>query len=252
MIEIENVSHHHGHQQVLHDITLTVPKGGVTALVGPNGAGKSTLLSLMARLQTLQSGRISFDGLDVSKTRGEELARKLAILRQDTQLGARLTVRDLVGFGRFPHCRGRMRGEDHAAVDEALAAFQLEALEHRFLDQLSGGQRQRAMVAMSFAQAADYLLLDEPLNNLDMAFARGLMHQLRTLADEHGRTIIVVIHEINYASAHADRIIGMRDGRLVAQGTPPEIMEADTLEAIFGTQLRVQEVEGKRMALHYA
>lgn len=251
MIEIENVSHRHGATRVLHDVSLTIPKGGITALVGPNGAGKSTLLSLMARLQRLQAGYVRFDGLDVSTTPSDELARKLAILRQDTVVGTRVTVRDLVGFGRFPHNRGHMRAEDREIVADALAAFHLEPLAERYLDQLSGGQRQRAMVAMSFAQSADYLLLDEPLNNLDMPFARALMRQLRELADRHGRTIVIVVHEINYAATHADRIVGMRDGRLVAEGTPDEIVTEEALSAIFGTHIAIHEVDGRKLAVHY-
>jgi len=251
MIEIEHVSFHHGSAQILHDISLVIPKGGITALVGPNGAGKSTLLSLMARLQRLQAGRIRFDGLDVTTTPSDELARKLAILRQDTVIGTRVTVRDLVGFGRFPHNRGRMRAEDREIVDEALAAFHLTDLAGRYLDQLSGGQRQRAMVAMSFAQSADYLLLDEPLNNLDMPFARALMQQLRELADRFGRTVVIVVHEINYAAIHADRIVGMRDGRVVAEGAPDEVITEDTLSGIFGTRIAIRDIDGRRIALHY-
>jgi iron complex transport system ATP-binding protein len=251
MIEIEHVSHRIGRNPILRDISLAIPRGGVTALIGPNGAGKSTLLSLMARFLPLQAGRIAFDGLDVARTPSPELARKLAILRQETVLGTRLTVRDLVGFGRYPHCRGRPGPDDLAAIDAALGQFALTPLAGRFLDELSGGQRQRALLAMVFAQATDYLLLDEPLNNLDMAFARALMRHLRALADEHGRTIVVVLHEINYAAAWADRLVALRDGAVIAAGPPERILDPAILARVFDMEIEVARLNGRLVALHH-
>src|SRR5690606_37252820 len=147
MIEIESVSFSHGAAPILSDISLTIPGGGVTALVGPNGAGKSTLLALMARLLPLQAGRIAIGGRSVADTPGREMARHVAILRQDPNVSNRLRVRELVGFGRFPHSRGRLTRQDEALIDEALARFELGDLAGRFTDTLSGGQRQRAMIA---------------------------------------------------------------------------------------------------------
>ena len=251
MIEIDGVGYGYGAVPVLRDVSLRLPKGGVTALIGPNGAGKSTLLSLMARLLPLQAGRISFDGLDVGRTPSAALALKLAVLRQETVLGTRLTVRDLVAFGRYPHCHGRPGEEDRAAVAAALAAFELDGLADRFLDELSGGQRQRAFVAMTFAQATDYLLLDEPLNNLDITFSRALMRRLRRLADEHGRTVVVVLHDINYAAAWADRIVGLKDGALVASGPTEEVFRPEVLGAIYGVPIAVSRHEGRLTALYH-
>ncbi|MBP7000708.1 ABC transporter ATP-binding protein [Amaricoccus sp.] len=251
MIEIEGVSHAIGRRPILRDVTLAIPRGGVTALIGPNGAGKSTLLSLIARLIPLRTGRITVDGLDVTRTPSRDLALKLAALRQDTSIATRLTVRDLVGFGRYPRSRGRPGPADAAAVAEALARFELDSLAGRFLDELSGGQRQRALVAMTFAQETDYILLDEPLNNLDMVFARSLMRRLRDLADDHGRTIVVVVHEINYAAAWADRIVALREGRVVGIGPPDEMIAPGPLRAAFGADIEVAEVAGRRVALHH-
>lgn len=252
MIEIDNVSFRHGVAPVLQDVTLSLPKGGLTALVGPNGAGKSTLFSLMARLLKLQSGAIRFDGMDVATTTSMELARKIAILRQDTHVTARLTVRDLIGFGRFPHHRGRPGPDDEEMIEKGLELFELSGLSERYIDELSGGQRQRALVAMAYVQDTDYLLLDEPLNNLDMHFARTLMKQLRHLADRYRKTIVVVLHDINYAAAYADRIVALKDGRLSAQGTPEEIMTADCLGALFDMEIVIETVRGRRIALHHA
>lgn len=250
MIRIENVSFKHRATPILTDVSLDIPKGGVVALIGPNGAGKSSLLSLVARLQPLQAGVIEIDGLPVNTTPGRDLARVIAILRQDTTVASRLRVRELVGFGRFPHGRGRLAGKDHAIIDAALAQFDLTDLADRFIETLSGGQRQRALVAMAFAQGTDYLLLDEPLNNLDMYYSRALMRSLRTVAGEKGKTVVIVLHDINQASAHADRIVAMKNGRIVADGTPSDILTPDTLEAVFGFRMRVESIEGKPFVLH--
>lgn len=251
MIKIDRVSLTLGGAPILTDISLMIPKGGVTALVGPNGAGKSSLLSLIARLQPLHSGTITVDGLPVATTPGPVLARVLAILRQETGLVSRLTVRDLVGFGRFPHNRGRLTAADQATIAEALAQFDLTGLADRQLETLSGGQRQRAFVAMVFCQGTDYLLLDEPLNNLDMFYGRQMMQLLRRIADSHGRTILIVVHDINYAAAYADRIIAMKAGRLIADGPPVAILTPDRLEAIFGYRMGVATLDGSPYVRHH-
>jgi iron complex transport system ATP-binding protein len=250
MIRIDKVSFKYRTSPILQDITLTIPKGGVIALIGPNGAGKSSLLSLVARLQPLQDGLIEVDGLPVHTTPSRDLAKIIAILRQDTAVTSRLRVRELIGFGRFPHGRGRLTDADRAVVDAALERFDLVGLADRFIDTLSGGQRQRALVAMVFAQDTDYLLLDEPLNNLDMHYARELMRSLRAIADHAGKTVVIVLHDINQASADADRIVAMKAGRIVADGAPGDILTPDMLEVIFGFRMRVETIEGKPFVLH--
>lgn len=251
MIRIENVSLSYRDVPILRDITLSLDRGGIIALVGPNGAGKSTLFSLMARLQPLQSGRITIDDLPVDRTPSRQLAQRLAILRQDGAVASRLTVRELVSFGRFPHHQGRPGVDDLALVHAALEQFELQALSERFIDTLSGGQRQRAMVAMTFCQGTDYLLLDEPLNNLDMFHARQLMRSLRAIANERQRTAIIVLHDINQAAAYADRIVAMRDGRVIADGTPNAVLTEDNLEAIFGYRMQIAQMGGKPFVLHH-
>ncbi|HRO14380.1 MAG TPA: ATP-binding cassette domain-containing protein, partial [Paracoccus sp. (in: a-proteobacteria)] len=181
MIRIEGVTHRIGPAPILHDIDLTLPRGKLIALIGPNGAGKSTLLRLVARLEPLQAGRITVDGLDIATTAAEKLALTMAVMGQQTHIASRLRVAELVGFGRWPHHHGRPCRADREAVDRALAAFDLQPLAHRFLDEISGGQDQRAHLAMTFAQGTDWLLLDEPLNNLDVAHSRALMARLADL-----------------------------------------------------------------------
>lgn len=252
MIEIAGVSLALGGSRILDNVSLTVPKGGVTALVGPNGAGKSSLLSLIARLRPLQSGRITVDGLPVDTTPSRQLARIMAILRQDPGVASRLRVAELVGFGRFPHNRGRLTAKDREIIAASLEQFDLSDLALRFIDTLSGGQRQRALVAMTFCQGTDYILLDEPLNNLDMFHARNLMRTLRRIADEHGKTVLIVLHDINHAASYADRIVAMKDGAVIASGQTCDIIRPDILESIFGFSMRVENIAGRLTVLHHA
>ena len=251
MIDIRSVSHNLNGQSILCDMSLQLPKGKVTALVGPNGAGKSTLLSLIARLQPLQRGAILVDCLDVTKVPSKALAQKLAILTQTNVLASRLTVEDLVAFGRFPHHNGRPRDDDHALVDQAIKSLDLDSIRLRFLDEISGGQRQKAFVAMAYAQDTDYLLLDEPLNNLDMKSARALMQRLKALSEQSGKTIVVVLHEINYAALYADWIVGLKDGRLVANAPTRDFLTNETIEKVFDMRADIHEVGDQRFVMHY-
>lgn len=251
MIRVENVSKSYGPARVLSDVTLDLPKGGITSLIGPNGAGKSTLLSLIARLIPPNTGRITVDGMDVARAPSADLARRLAILRQENHLVARLTVRELVGFGRFPHSAGRLTPADHAAIDRALDYLDLQPLASRFIDQLSGGQRQRAFVAMVLAQDTDYLLLDEPLNNLDMSHARALMQQLSALVRQSGKSVVVVVHEVNYAAAWADHVVALKEGRVAATGTPAQVLTSETLSTLYDTDVEVTQHRGRPLVLHH-
>ena len=252
MIRIESVTTSYGAARVLDDVSLTIPAGGITSIVGPNGAGKSTLLSVVARLLAPDSGRVTVDGLDVGTTKGPVLARRLSVLRQENAMSVRLTVRELVAFGRFPHSGGRLTAEDHRLVDEAIAWFELGQFADRHLDQLSGGQRQRAYVAMVLCQGTDYVLLDEPLNNLDMRHAVQMMRMLRRMATELGRTVVLVVHDINFASAFSDRIVALRHGRVVAEGPTEELMDPAVLRDVFDVEVDVHEIDGRRVGVFWS
>ncbi|MDJ1114672.1 ABC transporter ATP-binding protein [Microbacterium dauci] len=251
MISLTAVEKRYSTDVAIGPVTLDLPSGGMTALIGPNGAGKSTLLTMIGRLLPTDGGTISVGGHDVAHTKSRELAKVVAILRQENHFVTRLTVRQLVGFGRYPHSRGRLTAADESIIDRSIDFLGLEGLEGRYLDELSGGQRQRAYVAMVLAQDTDYVLLDEPLNNLDIQHAVQMMRHLHRAASELGRTIVVVLHDINFAGHYADRICAMKDGRVVAFGTPDEIVRADVLSDIFDTPVDV--VEGPRgpLAVYY-
>ncbi len=251
MIEIRNVSHAIGGQTILNNVSLDIPQGGITALIGPNGAGKSTLLSFMARLQPLHSGRIAYNGKDIGSTPTAELARVLSILTQENSIISRISVRDLLMFGRYPYHQGRPTEHDQAIVENALAEFQLEAFAHRYLTELSGGQRQRAMIAMVFCQSTEYVLLDEPLNNLDMYYARSLMQLLQKLTREHRRTTVVVLHDINQAAAYADFVVAMKNGQVALQGHPNEVFTPQNIKTLFDMEVDVLDYGGKKLVVHH-
>lgn len=252
MIRIEGLDHRIGTAPILYDITTTLPQGRLTALIGPNGAGKSTLLRLVGRLEPIRRGRITVDGLDVAATPTDRLARQMAILGQQTAIASRLRVEQLVAFGRWPHHKGRAGPRDRAITARALAAFDLTPLAHRFLDELSGGQAQRAHIAMAFAQDTPWLLLDEPLNNLDMAHARALMTRLRDLVYGQGRSVAMVVHEVNYAAAWADHVIAMKQGRILAEGPPDRVLTEQVLSALYDTPVAVGWHLDRPLVLHHA
>lgn len=251
MISLSAVEKRYSTEVAIGPIDLDLPSGGITALIGPNGAGKSTLLTMIGRLLEADGGRISVAGHDVATTKSRELAKVLAILRQENHFVTRLTVRQLVGFGRYPHSQGRLTRDDEAIITRSIDFLGLEALEGRYLDELSGGQRQRAYVAMVLAQDTEYVLLDEPLNNLDIQHAVQMMRHLHRAAVELGRTIVVVLHDINFAGHYADRVCAMKNGQIVAFGTPDEIIRGEVLSSIFDAPVEVIDGPRGRLAVYY-
>lgn len=251
MIRLTNVVKRYGNDVEIGPVSLELPAGGVIALVGPNGAGKSTMLTMMGRLLAPDEGTVEVGGLDVHATPSKQVAKAVSILRQENHFVTRLTVRQLVGFGRYPYSGGRLTQHDEDKISEAIDFLNLTQLEQRFLDQLSGGQRQRAYVAMVLAQDTEYLLLDEPLNNLDAQHSVQMMQQLRKAADELGRTIVIVLHDINFASAYSDYIIAMEDGKIAVHGNPDQIICDDVLTRVFKTPVTVVDgPTGKFAAYH--
>ncbi|MFD1507744.1 ATP-binding cassette domain-containing protein [Georgenia yuyongxinii] len=247
MITLTNVRKDYSSEVCIGPVDLEIPTGGITALVGPNGAGKSTLLTMIGRLLGLDDGVIEVAGYDVTSTASKDLAKIVSILRQENHFVTRLTVRQLVGFGRFPYSKGRLTRSDEEIISRSIDFLDLTDLETRYLDQLSGGQRQRAYVAMVLAQDTQYVLLDEPLNNLDMKHSVRMMQHLQRAAEELGRTIVIVLHDINFAGQYADHICAVKDGTVVEFGPPAAIMTGEVLTRVFDTD--VQVIDGPRGAL---
>ena len=251
MIEVKNVTKRYGRTPVVDDVSLQIHKGGITSLIGPNGAGKSTLLGMMSRLLRMDGGSVTVDGLDITTTPGDVLARKVSILRQSNHFEARLTVEDLVTFGRFPYSKGRPTIEDKVHVDRAIEYLELNDLRQRYLDQLSGGQQQRAFVSMVLAQDTDYVLLDEPLNNLDMRHSIAMMQQLRRIVSDFNKTVVIVLHDINFASWYSDEIIAMRDGKVAYHAGPEVVITPKALMDLYDVEVTVETIQGKSVGVYY-
>jgi iron complex transport system ATP-binding protein len=226
----------YGAEPVVRDLDLDIPDGRVTTIVGPNGCGKSTLLRTLARLLRPSSGEVLLDGTPITSIATRDIARVLALLPQGPVAPDGLLVRDLVARGRHPHQRwfSQWSREDEGVVDEALWMTDVRELGDRPLDQLSGGQRQRAWIAMTLAQDTDMVLLDEPTTYLDLAHQVEVLDLVTRLNRERGRTVAMVLHDLNLAARYSDRIVVMKDGAIIAQGAPVEVFTTDMLGAVFG------------------
>ncbi|MEG0732137.1 MAG: ATP-binding cassette domain-containing protein [Vagococcus sp.] len=251
MMEINQVTKKYGDKEVLHEIDYIVTKQKLTAFIGPNGAGKSTLLSLMSRLMDKDTGGIYLEGEEIKTWNQQELAQKLSILKQANGVQLKLTVRELVAFGRFPHSKGRLTAVDKEKIEEALTYLGLLDLAEESISTLSGGQLQRAYIAMVLAQDTEYIFLDEPLNNLDMNHAVQLMKTIRRLVDEKKKTVIIVLHDINFAASYADEIVAMKQGKVFKTGTTDEVITKEVLDELYDMSIRVCEMEGKRFCLYF-
>jgi len=251
VIELQGITKRYGHATVVNDVSLTIQKGGITAIIGPNGAGKSTLLSIVSRLMKQDAGVVRIDGDDIAKLPSDQLAKRISVLRQDNHLAVRLTVEELVAFGRYPHSKGRPTLDDKQHIEAAIDYLELQPLRRRFLDELSGGQRQRAFVAMVLCQDTDYVLLDEPLASLDMRHSVAMMKRLRGITDELDKTVVLVLHDINFASTYADSIVAMRDGCVVQHAAPDQVMTQPVLREIYDMDVNVHEIDGRQIGVYF-
>ncbi len=248
---IRDLTKRYDGKTVVDAVSFEIPKGKVLSLIGPNGAGKSTVMGIISRLIARDAGLVDFGGRDIAKWKGKELAKRLAILTQHNHIQMKLTVRELVTFGRFPYSGSHITAEDRESVDRAVAYMELEAFQDRFIDELSGGQRQRAYIAMVIAQDTEYILLDEPTNNLDIYHATNMMKIVRRLCDELGKTVILVLHEINYAAFYSDYICAFVDGKIARFGTVKEVMTKQTLSEIYNVDFEIMEIEGRPLSIYY-
>lgn len=251
MVEVREITKKYGNTAVVDDVSVTIPKGKITSFIGPNGAGKSTLISIISRLITRDTGEIRIDDEEISQVKSNELAKKIAILKQSNDLNIRLTVKELVNFGRFPYSKGRLTKEDKQKVAEAIDYMELDSMKNKFLDQLSGGQRQRAFIAMIIAQDTEYILLDEPLNNLDMKHSVQIMKVLRNLVDDLGKTVVIVIHDVNFASVYSDYIVALREGKIVHQGAKDAMIDKEVLRDVYDMDIKIQDIDQCKICLYF-
>ena len=248
---IEKLRKQYDGKNVVDEVTFEIHKGKVTSLIGPNGAGKSTVMSMISRLIAQDGGRIHIEGKGIEQWKSTELSKHLAILTQTNNISMKLTVEELVAFGRFPHSGGRLGKEDREKMDQAISYMELEEFRNRFIDELSGGQRQRAYIAMVIAQDTEYILLDEPTNNLDIYHATNLMKMVRRLCDELGKTVILVIHEINYAAFYSDYICAFKNGKIAKYGTVEEVVRKEVLSEIYDVDFEIMVKNWKPLTIYY-
>ncbi len=250
-IEVRNISKSYSGKKVVDGVSLTIPKGKITSFIGPNGAGKSTLLSIISRLLSADRGEVYLNNELLNSKKSNDIAKQLAILKQSNNINLRLTIEELVAFGRFPYCKGNLTEIDRTFIDNSIRYMDLGDIRHQYIDSLSGGQRQRAYIAMTLAQNTDYILLDEPLNNLDMKHSVQIMQVLRKLVNELNKTVVIVIHDINFASCYSDYIIAMKNGRLVQQGGVNHIMQSSVLKDIYDMDIPIQEIDKHKIAVYF-
>ena len=223
-MQISHIIKKYDEKTVVNDVSFSLPKGKVTSLIGPNGAGKSTVMSIISRLIAPDNGSVVIEKKDINKWNSKELSKHLAILTQTN---------------------------DKEMIDKAIDYMELETFRERFIDELSGGQRQRAYIAMVIAQDTEYVLLDEPTNNLDIYHASNLMKIVRRLCDELGKTVILVLHEINYAAFYSDYICAFKDGKIASFGTVEEVITKENLSSIYNVEFEIMQIKGKPLSIYY-
>lgn len=251
MIEVKNINQFYGNKQILKDVNFKIKENQITALIGPNGAGKSTLLGVISRLLKQKSGEVLIDNVNIDKISSNDIAKKMSVLRQSNNINIRITVEELVSFGRFPYSKGRLNNIDKAKINEAIKYMKLDDLRDTYIDQMSGGQRQRAYIAMVLAQDTKYIFLDEPLNNLDMKHAVEMMTILENLVKDYKKTIVIVMHDINIASAFCSHIVAMKDGMIIAEGKTNDIINKDILDDVFDHDFCIAGFNGKKICVYH-
>ena len=254
-IKTKDLNISYGNLDIVKDLNLEIPKGKITTIVGANGCGKSTILKTLARIIKPKSGLIYINNKELNSQDSKELAKAMAVLPQSPQAPNGLTVEELISYGRFPHQKGfgKLKDEDKDIINWALEKTRILEFRDRPIEALSGGQRQRAWIAMALAQETDILLLDEPTTYLDLAHQLEVFKLLEELNKKEGRTIVMVIHELNNAARFADHMIGVKKGKIVCQGTAHEVMTKENLREIFNIDAEIvnEPKSGKPVCITY-
>ncbi|MGV2622699.1 ABC transporter ATP-binding protein [Halobacillus sp. ACCC02827] len=242
----EQVGIAYGDHHVVRDLDLDIPENQITTIIGPNGCGKSTILKALARIHSVQEGSIYLDGKAIKKESTKEIAKKMGVLPQTPKAPSGLTVSELVSYGRYPHQKGfgKLSDHDREVIQWALEITGVEEFSNRSIDALSGGQRQRVWIAMALAQETELLILDEPTTYLDLAHQLEVLKLLEQLNREEGRTIVMVIHDLNHAARFADYIVALRGGKVIREGTPEDVIRKDVLKEVF--QIDAEVVQDPR------
>ena len=250
MLEVKKLTVCYNDFLALNEISLKIQEGALTGIIGPNGAGKSTLLSLISRLLPKEKGYLYIKGQEIESWDSLNLAKELSMLKQKVDYQVKLTVEELISFGRYPYSQGRLSTEDYQKIDQAITYMNLDTFRKRRIDQLSGGQLQRVNIAMILAQDTDIILLYEPLNNLDIKQGILMMKTLRSLVDDLGKTVVVVIHDVNVASQFVDVMVAFKDGKVFSHGSPDQVMTEDILGRLYDMKITIADIDGKKICLY--
>lgn len=232
---VDRVAVGYSNSLIIDELSVSIPKGKITTIIGPNGCGKSTLLKTISRILKARDGAVFLDGKNIHRIGTKEVAKRMAILPQTAEAPGGLTVFELVSYGRFPHQKGfvSLKKDDYEHIHWAIDVTGLTEFKDRPIEALSGGQRQRVWIAMALAQDTEILILDEPTTYLDMAHQLDILLLLQRLNREERRTIVMVLHDLNHASRFSDYLIAMRDGALITEGKPEEVMTCSNLQQVF-------------------
>ncbi|WP_047982269.1 ABC transporter ATP-binding protein [Ornithinibacillus contaminans] len=234
-LQVKNIHIGYESQTIVHDLSLVVPDGKITTIIGSNGCGKSTLLKAMTRIISHKDGQIVLDGKNIHHMNTKELAKQLAILTQNPESANGLLVEELVSYGRFPYQKGfgNLSKQDKTIIDWALEVTGTKDFRYKTVDALSGGQRQRVWIAMALAQDTDIIFLDEPTTYLDMAHQLEVLELLQQLNRNEGKTIIMVLHDLNQAARFSDHLLAMSNGKLIKSGNAEEVITTEVLRDVF-------------------
>ena len=245
-IEVKGLWAAYEDRMIIEEMNLKIPKGNITIIIGANGCGKSTLLKVISRILPAKRGEVRIDGMDIRKEKAEHIAKKVAVLPQTPTCPDAITVRELVSYGRFPYRKaiGGMSRHDIEQVDWALEKTGLTEISGRLVTELSGGQRQRAWIAMTLAQETEMILLDEPTTYLDMAYQLDVLQLLERMNREKQLTIVMVLHDLNEACRFADHIIGLKNGKVVCEGTPADVITRENIREIYGIAAKLVMSDG--------
>lgn len=245
VISVKNLSVAYEDNTIIEDMNLSIPKGKVSIIIGANGCGKSTLLKTIARINKPKNGDIYINNKNIKKIKEKSIAKEVAFLPQGPVCPSGLTVRELVAYGRFPHQKiiGGLNNHDKEVIDWVIDETGLGEFANREVESLSGGQRQRAWIAMILAQETDIIMLDEPTTYLDMSYQLEVLEVLQKLNKEKNITVVIVLHELNNACRFADNIIGLKNGKIICEGRPIDVINRETLKKIYGIDARLKPSE---------